>query len=82
MFNPAVFLQMRVPAKHYRLNFHRYNPEPDRWKYPHGLHVKRLNPRGVFPRTTTVTLSVRHRPKKWVSQDLTVEDALMPRERR
>jgi len=40
---PHEALQMRTPASVWRPSERRYNPQPPRWEYPAGAHVRRLD---------------------------------------
>ena len=73
---PHEALQMRTPASVWRPSERRYNPQPARWEYPLGAHVRRLDGDGklkFYGRNWNIGQALR---REWV-QLVRLEDRVL-----
>ena len=73
---PHEALQMRTPASVWRPSVRRFDPQPPRWEYPAGAHVRRLDGDGklnAYGRNWNIGQALR---REWV-QLVAVEDRVL-----
>jgi hypothetical protein len=73
---PHEALQMRTPASLWQPSPRRYEPQPARWEYPAGAHVRRLDGDGKLSfkgRTWNIAQALR---REWV-QLIRIDDRVM-----